>query len=82
SGYDETETAIEDISRGGIALRCDWPVSVGSELTIRLPGATDQVIGRVARTGRGVIAVTFRQDKGALEQIDRALDTIGRLKAA
>ncbi len=81
SGHDETEVAIEDISRGGIALRCDWPVSVGAELTIRLPGATEPVFGRVARTGRSIIAVTFRQDKATMDQIDRALDTIERLRS-
>jgi hypothetical protein len=47
-------------------------------VAIKLPGATDQVTGRVARTDRGVIAVTFRQDKASLEQVDQALDTIAR----
>jgi methyl-accepting chemotaxis protein len=72
SGRDETEVTIQDISRGGIALRCDWPVSVGAEVAIGLPGGTDHV------TGRGIIAMTFRQDKASLEQVDRALDTIAR----
>jgi methyl-accepting chemotaxis protein len=77
-GLAETDIAIQDISRGGIALRCDWPVPVGSELDIGLPGATGHVTGRVARAGQGVIVIIFRQDKASLEQVDRALDTIAR----
>jgi methyl-accepting chemotaxis protein len=85
SGRDEAEMAVQDISRGGIALRCDWPIPAGAEVAIRLPGATDLVTGRVARAVRGIIAITFRQDTASLEQVDRALDTItrhGALKAA
>jgi methyl-accepting chemotaxis protein len=78
SGHNETEMAVQDISRGGIALRCDWPIAVGDEVAIKLPGATDHVTGRIARTGRGVIAVAFRQDKASLELVDHALDTIAR----
>ena len=76
--HDETEAEIQDMSRGGVALRCNWPVSVGAEVTIRLPGVMDAVAGRVARTGRGVIAVAFRQDNATLAQVDHALDAIAR----
>jgi methyl-accepting chemotaxis protein len=78
SGRDETEAVIQNISRGGVALRCDLPVPVGAEVAIRLPGGTDDVSGRVARTGQGTIAISFRQDKASLERVDRALDTIAR----
>jgi methyl-accepting chemotaxis protein len=74
-GRDGAEMAIEDISRGGVALRCDWPVTVGADVEVGLP---ERVSGRVARSSHGVIAIMFRQDATSLAQIDRTLDAIGR----
>jgi methyl-accepting chemotaxis protein len=77
-GRDEAEVTIQDISRGGAALRCDWSISVGAEVGIGLPGGADSIGGRVVRAGQGVVVITFSQDKAAPGRIDHALDTIAR----
>jgi methyl-accepting chemotaxis protein len=77
-GHGQEDVAIEDISRGGIALRCGWPLAVGTDVEIALPDGSGDVGGRVVRTGANIVAITFRQDNTSLERIDRALDTMTR----
>jgi methyl-accepting chemotaxis protein len=73
-GRDAAEMTIQDISRGGVALRCDWAVAVGAEVGIGLPEGTDSIGGRVVRAGQGIV---FSQEASP-ERIDRALDAIAR----
>jgi hypothetical protein len=77
-GRNEAEMVIQDISRSGIALVCDFTLPVGTEVGVGLPGGTGDVTGRVARIGHGIVAITFRQDNASLQQVDHALDTIAR----
>ena len=39
SGRAEMRVVIDDVSRGGIALRADWSADVGTEVELELPGA-------------------------------------------
>jgi methyl-accepting chemotaxis protein len=73
----EMHAAIVDISRGGLGLRCDWKVEAGSELQIMLPGADGTATARVARSERGQLGLTFRQDAATLARVDLALRHIG-----
>ena len=77
-GHPEADVGIHDISRGGMALRCELSVAVGAEVRIGIPGVSDMVMGRIARNERGLMVITFRQDALSLEKIDRCLDTISR----
>jgi methyl-accepting chemotaxis protein len=77
-GRGQEDVAIEDISRGGVALRCGWPLAVGTDVEIALPDGAGDVAGRVVRTGANIVAITFRQDGASLERIDRALDAVTR----
>jgi methyl-accepting chemotaxis protein len=76
-GQARIEAAIEDISRGGIALAVSWPGASGSEVMVALPGTTAPVPARVVRSGGGHVALSFRQDQTALAGIDNALAAIG-----
>ncbi len=66
------EFAVVDISRGGVALACDWVVERGEDVSLQLPGAEGPILGRVVRSGEAM-AIAFRQDPTTLERIDRAL---------
>jgi methyl-accepting chemotaxis protein len=77
-GRPEQSAAIEDISRGGVLLRCAWRGDAGIEVEILLPGAAQPVAARVGRCDGGSLALAFRQDEAMLRQVDRALDHIAQ----
>lgn len=76
-GQKELCVVIEDISRGGLALRCDWSASAGTEVNLELPGADGAVGARIVWSRTGVLARAFRQDEAMLRLVDRALAHIG-----
>ena len=65
-----------DISHGGAALRCDWPLTAGAEVEIDLPGADGPVSARAVRSESGVLGIIFRQDEMTLRRVDKVLATI------
>jgi methyl-accepting chemotaxis protein len=71
------DAVIQDISRGGAALLTSWSAAPGTDVTVELPGAKAPVMARVVRGGEGSVAVAFRQDPGALANLDQALAVIG-----
>ena len=73
-GGDTVRVPVNDLSRGGAALRCAMVLSPGTTVDIDLPGADGAVPGRVVRSGDGELAVVFSSDPGVLARIDRALD--------
>ena len=73
---------IEDIARGGIALRSDWSANIGTEVQLDLPGADGCVSARVVRSQGGQLALAFRQDAAMLRRIDRAMARIAVSEAA
>ena len=84
AGHAAMRAAINDISRGGMGVQCDWNGAVGEEVRIELPGADEAVVARMVRHAGGVLALTFRQDNAMLRRVDAALEHIGRqgLRAA
>jgi methyl-accepting chemotaxis protein len=70
------EAAIEDISRGGMAVRHAGSYRAGSDVEITLPGG-NVVKARVARSGAGLTGLAFRQDAATLSRLDQALRLIG-----
>jgi methyl-accepting chemotaxis protein len=78
----EIRAAIVDISRGGLALSCDWTGEPGSEIQIVLPGTDAAVTARMVRAANGVLGLAFRQDAETLAQVDRAVRRIGEQTAA
>ena len=75
SGQPERRAVIQDISRGGMALRSDWKLASGTELQVELPAGV--VAARVVRWQDGLLALAFRQDEATLRRIDRTLERIG-----
>ena len=75
-GGSEMRVVIVDISRGGASVRCDWRSNAGNEVAVDLPGADGPVVARVVRSGRGMLALAFRQDEGMLPRVDQALSFI------
>ena len=73
-GRPERRAGIVDMSRGGVALDCDLSLGAGTELQVMLPHAKGPLPGRVVRAGRGVLAITFRQDLASVERIAAALE--------
>jgi methyl-accepting chemotaxis protein len=80
-GHEPMRAAISDISRGGIALRCDWQADVGAEVRVELPGTDEAVVARMVRSRDGCLALTFRQDAAVLRRVDAVLAHIDRLGA-
>ncbi len=77
AGRSGTHAVVQDISRGGAALRCDIQAPPGAELQVDLtPGG--QVAGRAVRSGNGVLVVAFRQDSQTLALLDRAIVAIAQ----
>jgi len=75
-GQAETRVVIDDIARGGIALRSAWSADVGTEVQVELPGAAGAVSARVVRSERGLLALAFRQDAAVLRSVDQAMARI------
>ena len=73
----ELRAPIQDISRGGLGLRCDWNGEPGSEVPVVLPGTEAAAATRVIRAGGGQLALAFRQDAATLALVDQALRHIG-----
>ncbi len=69
--------AINDISRGGVSLRCDLTDAAGIEVQLALPGLDGAVGARIVRSERGLLALSFRQEAALLARVDRALAHIG-----
>ena len=49
SGREAMQVAIIDISRGGVALRCDWRADVGAEVRVVLAGGDEAIVARMVR---------------------------------
>jgi PilZ domain len=81
-GLAPLHVAVRDLSRGGAALECDVPLSVGVEVDVELPQSDHAVTGRVVRSEAGVLAVSFHQDPVALARIEVALDPISAARLA
>lgn len=67
-----TKSVVVDMSRGGVALECDWQLAAGSEMELDLPGAPGTVTARVVRSADNVLAVVFKQDTATLALVDKA----------
>jgi methyl-accepting chemotaxis protein len=78
AGQAEVQAEIVDISRGGIALRYQGQIASGVDMTLILPGLGQDVTGRVARAGSGVVGLSFRQDVATMTRVDRAMDAIAQ----
>ena len=78
-GRDEQRAPVANISRGGVALRCDWRSVPGTEVQVVLPGGGGVVTARTVRTENGVLALAFRQDEAMLRRVDAALEHVAGL---
>jgi methyl-accepting chemotaxis protein len=72
-GRAELRAAIQDISRGGLALRCSWTDDPGSEIQVVLPNTEAAASARVIRAANGVVGLAFRQDATTLALVDQAV---------
>ncbi len=77
-GSQRTPAVVDNISRGGAALRSSFKAEAGVEVKVLLPGSSVAVDGRVVRHANGTVAVAFRQDDVTLRNVDAA---IGRIVA-
>ena len=80
-GRQPQNAVVNDISRGGVALRSDWQGDVGMSVELGLPGADGLIAGRVVRSEAGVVALSFRQYNGTLTRVDQAVDRIAATAA-
>jgi methyl-accepting chemotaxis protein len=83
-GQPERRVVISDISRGGMAVRCDWQPEAGTEVEVELPAGGGTVMARAVRWQDGLLALGFRQDEAMLKRIDQILDVLaaGSTRAA
>jgi hypothetical protein len=73
----ELRAPIQDISRAGLGLHCDWNGESGSEVSVVLPGTETAVSARVIRAAGGQLGLAFRQDVTTLTLVDQGLRYIG-----
>ena len=76
TGRSPARVELRDMSRGGAALACDWPLAPGTAVTVELPEAAGEVPARVVRRDAAGLAVVFSSDAAALVRIDRVLDAL------
>jgi methyl-accepting chemotaxis protein len=74
AGREPVRVELRDVSRGGAALACKWPLVAGTAVDVDLPGAGGWVAARVVRRDADMLAVVFSSEATALARIDRALD--------
>jgi methyl-accepting chemotaxis protein len=76
-GTPDVRAEVHDISRGGLALKCNAHAPSGTVVSIALPSG-GSVQARVVRTGNGLLTITFRQDEANTALVDRALEHVQR----
>ena len=77
----EVSVTLRDISRSGAAMNSPADAPAGTKITLALSGDANEIRGRVARCGQGMIAMTFLQDEANLALVDKTLDGLVRLAA-
>ncbi len=81
-GGADMRAVVQDVSRGGIALRCDWQAEAGTEVEVVLPGTDHALAARMVRASGGLIGLAFRQDAATLALVDAAVRHIGTRQLA
>jgi methyl-accepting chemotaxis protein len=76
------EAPVQDVSRGGALLTCDWTLMPGTAVEVELPGAEGRVAGRVARCTNQQVALVFSGDPSEQARIDGALEVIRATRKA
>jgi len=71
-GHGPANVLIQDISRGGIAVACDWRLPAGTEVHVEVSGVP--IGARVVRADGSGVGLVFQQDIDSLARIDRALE--------
>ena len=59
-----------------MALRTNWWGEAGTEMDVKLPGASTSVTARTVRSQNGRLGLAFRDDEAMLQQVDAALGYI------
>jgi methyl-accepting chemotaxis protein len=81
-GQADRKAPLRDISRGGAAVAGAWRLSAGQEIELDLPNGGGAVVGRVVRCDGLVLSVVFHQDDATAERVGRAIEALGRRRAA
>ncbi len=77
AGGDPSAVAqVEDISRGGAALRCRWPVTAGQLVSIVIRQGHAAIQGRVVRQDSERIGMSFLQSAENLALVDEVLASL------
>jgi methyl-accepting chemotaxis protein len=82
SGAPVLRVVLEDLSRGGAALRYERTLAIGSQVGVVLTAADEPVPATVVRSDSGILGLNFWPDPNAMARIDRALEIFGGLPAA
>jgi methyl-accepting chemotaxis protein len=72
-----TSVEVQDISRGGVALVCDWSPPAGEAVSVAIGTSRSLIDGRVIHTRAGILTIAFAQDAANLALIDEALTNLG-----
>ena len=67
---------INDIARGGVALRCDWWTRAGMAVGVGLPGLDNPLPARLVRSTGGLLSLAFLQEEEVMLRVDQAIDRI------
>ncbi len=69
----EHPTETIDLSRHSLAVKGDWPIPLGSDVTVRMDGSDLALRGRVSRVEGGRIALVLRDDAATIAGVDALL---------
>jgi hypothetical protein len=67
---------VDNISRGGVALRGHWPVLAGEETAVAVLHDLAPLRGRVVRRNDDLVALAFLQSPENLRLVDHVLSTL------
>jgi methyl-accepting chemotaxis protein len=81
-GQDAFRVIVHDLSQGGVALLCNRPDVVGSEISIDLPEAGGAVSGRVLSAENGVLRIEFKNDDALRSRVECSMQALSRLQQA
>jgi methyl-accepting chemotaxis protein len=76
NGRTSVRVPVSDISRGGMALTCDWQLSAGDEVTIELRDTGEKLDSRIVSADGSEVRLVFRQEARSLPRIDSILTTL------
>jgi len=81
-GQPAIHTTVQNLSKGGIALRTNVPVEAGSSVEIELPGTGGLVTGKAIGLANGTLSIEFSDGPATGSRVTSALEALTKATLA